>query len=204
VTVLPLSAFGLVTTAEVAAYHGCSAVTVANWIGKGYLRAVPVGGRCHLVARADCEGFAKPRIGRPRGGASLPRRARTVPLSRFGLMTVKQFAKRHRRAEQTVLRWISVGRFPAARTSSAALTARRSARRSRARPRGRTGRRGRGKGAGMKQETPPGEGGAWDCVDRPVRSARRLRIGSRHGDISLNYPGPRDEMPANCGPLPVE
>jgi hypothetical protein len=36
-----------------------------------------------------------------------------IPLSRFGLVTAREFARRHRRAAQTVLRWISEERFPA-------------------------------------------------------------------------------------------
>ena len=118
---IPLSEFGLMTTTEVAEYHGCAASTVEGWIGKGYLRAVPVGARCYLVTRADCETFTKPRPGprgpwkhKPaRGKRKAPPAPVTVPLSRFGLATVKQFAKRHRRAEQTVLRWIAEERFPA-------------------------------------------------------------------------------------------
>ena len=66
VTTIPLFEFGLMTTAEVATHHGWAMATVDRWIGKGHLRAVPVGQRCYLVARSDCEGFAKPRPG-PRG-----------------------------------------------------------------------------------------------------------------------------------------
>jgi hypothetical protein len=79
--------------------------TVEGWIGKGYLRAVPVGARCYLVTRADCGEFAKPHNGRSRGEGKAPR-VRPLPLSRFGLVMVKQFAEHHGRVEQTVLRWI--------------------------------------------------------------------------------------------------
>ena len=63
---IPLSRFGLMTTAEVAEYHGCYESTVRRWVAAGALPAVPVG-HAFVLRRADCEAFAPPKVGRPIG-----------------------------------------------------------------------------------------------------------------------------------------
>jgi excisionase family DNA binding protein len=124
VKLIPLSTFGLMTTVEVAARHGCTDQTVWRWIALGLLPAVRVGEptpRLHLVRRRDCEGFTKPRPWprtpekrtHARGKRGSPTAAVAAPLSEFGLMTVRQLAEYHGCAEHTACKWVAEGRLPA-------------------------------------------------------------------------------------------
>jgi excisionase family DNA binding protein len=122
VKTIPLSAFGLMTVREVAAYHRVSLNTVGLWILSGKLPAVPVS-RGFVVRRADCERFVKPPMGRPLGAKNgvegveerpAPRVAPVlIPRSQFGLMTVAQVALYHKRRVHAVWVWLARGLLPA-------------------------------------------------------------------------------------------
>jgi len=66
---VPLSEFGLMTTADVARQYRRSPTSVQNWIRSGLLPAVVVGGGpgfFFLVPASALDGFTPPSRGRPK------------------------------------------------------------------------------------------------------------------------------------------
>ena len=107
---VPLSDFGLIMVREVAVYQRVSPWTVRQWIYDGRLPAVPAP-RGHLIRRADCKRFVRPRAGRTPGAKKRPagRPAAAIPLSAFGLMTVAEVAEYHGRQVHAVWCWVAKG-----------------------------------------------------------------------------------------------